>query len=330
MAIYQAFISYAHADVKLVDKLHHVLENMRVPLFGNSQKRLFPIFRDADELPTSANLADSLNLALANSTYLIVIVSEKSLASSWVAKEVEFFSVHNPQDKLIFVTLDDAYQHQEHRNHIITRLIQQSTTLKYEHTASGMNDLKIEIASIMTGHSQARLKRHLRIGSLLKVFTGILSIGLLLFILFWVAVSTSILFNLKEMISGYKDVEDVSTLEAITQIIAMMVDDQDAESQVSTDSSCQVFSITEVKYQEQVNTTTKYLSRMTAELRTDGTEANDMSPMISYLISEYLRLDECASDDIKASFSDERERMQGLIDETYKLLERHGVAVAGD
>lgn len=53
--------------------------------------RLMPIFRDRDELPSSAELGSVLNEALQQSRYLIVICSPQSARSRWVNEEVKYF-----------------------------------------------------------------------------------------------------------------------------------------------------------------------------------------------------------------------------------------------
>ena len=62
---YKAFTSYSHHDKKAVDWLHKKLETYRIPRSlvgkktqsGEIQKRLYPIFRDREELPTANELA---------------------------------------------------------------------------------------------------------------------------------------------------------------------------------------------------------------------------------------------------------------------------------
>jgi len=99
MKRYWAFISYSHADTKVAGWLHKALEGFKIPtpLIGTESrngvvpKRIFPVFRDRDELPTSADLGANLHAALRNSRYLIVLCSPKSATSMWVNAEVEFF-----------------------------------------------------------------------------------------------------------------------------------------------------------------------------------------------------------------------------------------------
>ena len=91
---YKAFISYSHQDKKWGDWLHKALETYRVPKglvkkeapaertddplleatldewavrHGPLPKRLYPIFRDREELPTSAELGNAINQALDDS-----------------------------------------------------------------------------------------------------------------------------------------------------------------------------------------------------------------------------------------------------------------------
>ena len=62
---YFAFISYSHRDKAIASRMHSALEHYRVPRRlvgrigrdGAVPRRIVPIFRDLDELPTSSNLA---------------------------------------------------------------------------------------------------------------------------------------------------------------------------------------------------------------------------------------------------------------------------------
>ena len=96
---YAAFISYNHHDRKIAGWVHRQLETYRVPsrIQGRSGSlgiigpRLPPIFRDREELASSADLAKSVRDALAVSATLIVICSPNAAASRWVNEEVRTF-----------------------------------------------------------------------------------------------------------------------------------------------------------------------------------------------------------------------------------------------
>ena len=96
---YSAFISYNHKDRDWAVWLHRALERYRVPRrlwgrpapWGEIGPRLPPVFRDRDELATSADLAASVRDGLAESATLIVICSPHSARSRWVDEEIRTF-----------------------------------------------------------------------------------------------------------------------------------------------------------------------------------------------------------------------------------------------
>ena len=86
---YRAFLSYSHEDKTWADWLHKALERYVVPkrlvgqetIAGPIPKRLFPIFRDREELPSSADLGSQIETALRQSLFLIVICSPHAAKS---------------------------------------------------------------------------------------------------------------------------------------------------------------------------------------------------------------------------------------------------------
>src|SRR5579863_2249390 len=106
---YWAFISYSHQDKTWGDWLHRTLESFRVPARlvgrpsrdGGVPKRLFPVFRDREELPSSADLGNNISDALGNSRYLIVICSPQSAASRWVNEEIKAFKRLGREDRIL-------------------------------------------------------------------------------------------------------------------------------------------------------------------------------------------------------------------------------------
>jgi len=93
---YRAFISYSHSDSRVARRLHRWLEAYRIPArlvghaspLGTVPSRLHPIFRDREELPTSADLGEQIGTALRESETLIVICSPRAAASRWVNEEI--------------------------------------------------------------------------------------------------------------------------------------------------------------------------------------------------------------------------------------------------
>jgi WD40 repeat protein len=96
---YWAFVSYSHRDVAWSHWVHRGLEGYRVPAAvagresrdGRVPSRVAPVFRDRDELPTSADLGQAIDEALAQSRYLVVVCSPDAARSRWVNEEVRRF-----------------------------------------------------------------------------------------------------------------------------------------------------------------------------------------------------------------------------------------------
>lgn len=100
---YFAFLSYTHSDGVAAAALCRFLETFRVPVrlggreLHNLPKRLFPIFRDRDELSGSTDLGATLRQALSDSNALVVLCSPEAAQSPWVNEELrEFRRVGDP------------------------------------------------------------------------------------------------------------------------------------------------------------------------------------------------------------------------------------------
>src|SRR5882724_2653962 len=111
---YWAFLSYSHTDRKWGDWLHKALETYRVPTRlvgkdsrdGKISQRLFPVFRDREELPVSADLGAKINEALRESRYLIVICSRHSAQSRWVGQEIKAYKKLGREDRILALIVD--------------------------------------------------------------------------------------------------------------------------------------------------------------------------------------------------------------------------------
>jgi hypothetical protein len=101
---YKAFLSYSHEDAALAARIHRRLETYRLPKrlvgsvtsFGAVPSRLWPIFRDREEMAASSDLSETVRSALAESAALIVLCSPAAAASRWVAEEIETFRALHP------------------------------------------------------------------------------------------------------------------------------------------------------------------------------------------------------------------------------------------
>ena len=111
---YRGFISYSHSDANVASRLHRWLEAYRVPRrlvgrdtpFGPVPARLHPIFRDREELPTSADLGSQIQAALAASATLIVVCSPRAATSRWVNEEILAFKRLGRSDRILCLIVD--------------------------------------------------------------------------------------------------------------------------------------------------------------------------------------------------------------------------------
>lgn len=112
---YWAFISYSQENSDWGAWLLRALESYSVPkeLVGRDTgrgdpvpNRVFPVFRDRDELPTAANFETMLKDALAASRYLIVLCSPAAVKSRWVNEEIRHFKSLGRSDRIICLIID--------------------------------------------------------------------------------------------------------------------------------------------------------------------------------------------------------------------------------
>jgi tetratricopeptide (TPR) repeat protein len=111
---YTAFLSYSHKDAAAAGRLHRRLETYKLPkrLIGKETprgpvpERLWPIFRDRDELPAATDLSETVKEALAQSGALIVLCSPHAAGSLWVAEEIQVFRALHPDRPILAAVLD--------------------------------------------------------------------------------------------------------------------------------------------------------------------------------------------------------------------------------
>ncbi|MBV9884274.1 MAG: TIR domain-containing protein [Sphingomonadaceae bacterium] len=111
---YTAFLSYSHKDAAAAGRLHRRLEAYRIPRrlvgkdspYGPVPPRLWPIFRDREELPAATDLSETVRAALAQSGALIILCSPHAAGSLWVAEEIETFRRLHPDRPILAAILD--------------------------------------------------------------------------------------------------------------------------------------------------------------------------------------------------------------------------------
>jgi hypothetical protein len=84
MSTYDAFISYSHAkDKPIAAALQSVVQSLGKPWY---RRRALRIFRDDTSLSATPHLWPTIEKALAESRFLILLASTESARSMWVQK----------------------------------------------------------------------------------------------------------------------------------------------------------------------------------------------------------------------------------------------------
>ena len=176
---YWAFLSYSHTDGKWGDWLHKALETYRIPrrLVGKESRggkipdRLFPIFRDREELPVSADLSANINDALNESRYLIVICSPRSAQSRWVGEEIKTFKKLGREDRILALIVDGEPNASEGKPGFTVEEECFHEAMRYRIRDGEISDIRLEPIA-----ADAREGRDGKIAAKLKLIAGLLGI----------------------------------------------------------------------------------------------------------------------------------------------------------
>src|SRR5262249_8694880 len=104
MALYDAFISYSHAkDKPVAAALQSVVQKLGKPWY---RRRALRVFRDDTSLSATPGLWPSIEQALEQSRFLILLASPEAAASHWVGKEVAYWLDHKSAGTLLIALTD--------------------------------------------------------------------------------------------------------------------------------------------------------------------------------------------------------------------------------
>jgi WD40 repeat protein len=96
---YDAFISYSHRlDATIAARLQSELQRFAKPWY---RMRALHVFRDQTSLAASPHLWTTIEQALADSRWLILMASPESAGSPWVAREIAWWRAHRPISRLL-------------------------------------------------------------------------------------------------------------------------------------------------------------------------------------------------------------------------------------
>ena len=106
MALYDAFVSYSHAkDKTIAAALQSVIQTLGKPWY---RRRALRLFRDDTSLAATPGLWPTIEQALDQSRYLILLASPEAAASPWVNKEVAHWLDHKSADTLLIAVTDST------------------------------------------------------------------------------------------------------------------------------------------------------------------------------------------------------------------------------
>lgn len=173
---YWAFISYSHHDVRAAVQLHRWLERYVVPrrLVGRASpdgplpRRLFPIFRDRDELPSSAELGGVIHRALSASRYLIVVCSPRSATSRWVNEEIRQFKAMGCGERILALIVDGEPDAQDPARECFPRALRFDVDAAGVESPSPTEPIAADLRRDGDGDALARA----------KLLSGLLNVGL--------------------------------------------------------------------------------------------------------------------------------------------------------
>ena len=101
---YDAFISYSHAkDKPVATALQSVVQKLGKAWY---RRRALRLFRDDTSLSATPHLWPSIEQALSQSRFLILLASPEAAASHWVGQEIAYWLDHNSADTVLIALTD--------------------------------------------------------------------------------------------------------------------------------------------------------------------------------------------------------------------------------
>ena len=176
---YWAFLSYSHKDEPWGSWLHHSLERYRIPrrlagrvtARGAVPRRIFPCFRDQEELQASPNLSDEIRSALEKSLFLIVVCSPRAAQSRWVNEEIRFFKALGREQQVLCLIVDGEPNAPETEHEAAEEAFPEAA--RFRVTSDGLiSEERVDplAADVRPGHDSKKDAR-------LRLVAGILGLG---------------------------------------------------------------------------------------------------------------------------------------------------------
>lgn len=101
---YDAFISYSHRlDAAITARLQAELQRFAKPWY---RIRALHVFRDQTSLAASPHLWTTIEEALSDSSWLILMASPEAAQSGWVSREISWWRAHRPMNHLLIAVTE--------------------------------------------------------------------------------------------------------------------------------------------------------------------------------------------------------------------------------
>jgi hypothetical protein len=175
---YWAFISYSHRDETWAAWLHTALETYRIPRrlagvesSGRLPARLFPVFRDRDDLAGAADLSTKIQEALRQSRHMIVICSPHAAVSRWVNEEVRAFKALRREDQVLCLIVDGEPNASDQPDNGLLECFPPAVRFRVGEDGQGPTLRSEPMAA------DARTGKDGRLAARLKLIAGLLNVG---------------------------------------------------------------------------------------------------------------------------------------------------------
>jgi WD40 repeat protein len=105
---YDAFLSYSHAaDGRLAPALQRAMQRLAKPWY---RPRALRVFRDESALSANPHLWSSIQNALDEAEWFVLLASPDAVASEWVNRELAYWLEHKSLDRILPVVTDGSWE----------------------------------------------------------------------------------------------------------------------------------------------------------------------------------------------------------------------------